>query len=126
MGKRENRNLADEVGDLNDQLSNGSKSLHEVMKSKKKAELQAAELRSALEEAEGALELEESRVLRMQLEVTQVRADIDKKLSEKDDEFDAVKKNHSRAIESMQASLDVEAKARSDAARGKKKAEAAA
>merc|ERR1712168_666055 len=124
--KRENKNLSDEVSDLNDQLTNGSKSLHEVMKSKKKAELQAAELRSALEEAEGALELEESRVLRMQLEITQVKSEVDKKIAEKDEEFDAVKKNHSRAIESMQASLDVEAKARSDAARGKKKAEAAA
>merc|ERR1719309_1512280 len=123
--KRENRNLADEVGDLNDQLSNGSKSLHEVTKAKKKAELQAAELRSALEEAEGALELEESRVLRMQLDITAVRNDVDKKLAEKDEEFDAVKKNHARAIESMQASLDVESKARSDAARQKKKVEAA-
>jgi len=95
------------------------------MKAKKKAELQANELRSALEEAEGALELEESRVLRMQMEVSQVRAEVDKKIAEKEEEFDAVKKNHGRAIESMQASLDVEVKARSDAARGKKKAEAA-
>merc|ERR1712136_281309 len=96
------------------------------MKAKKKAELQANELRSALEEAEGALELEESRVLRMQIEITQVKSEVDKKIAEKEEEFDAVKKNHSRAIESMQASLDVEAKARSDASRGKKKAEAAA
>ena len=62
----------------------------------------------------------------MQLEITAVRADVDKKLQEKDEEFDAVRKNHSRAIESMQASLDVEVKARSEAARSKKKAEAAA
>merc|ERR1712136_682641 len=57
---------------------------------------------------------------------TQVKSEVDKKIAEKEEEFDAVKKNHGRAIESMQASLDVEAKARSDASRGKKKAEAAA
>lgn len=61
----------------------------------------------------------------MQMEVSQVRAEVDKKIAEKEEEFDAVRKNHARAIESMQASLDVEVKARSDASRGKKKAEAA-
>ncbi len=57
--KRENKNLTDEISDLTDQLTTGGKSLHELSKAKKKAELEAEELRAALEEAEGALELEE-------------------------------------------------------------------
>merc|ERR1712183_901692 len=72
--KRENKNLSDEIGDLTDQLTTGGKALHELSKAKKKAELEAEGLRAALEEAEGALELEESRVLRLQLELTQVKA----------------------------------------------------
>nr|CAB3264111.1 myosin-7 [Phallusia mammillata] len=123
--KRENKNLSEEINDLTDQLTTGGKSLHELDKAKKKAELECEELRSALEEAEGALELEESRVLRLQLELTQVKADIDRRLQEKDEEFDSTRKNHQRAIESMEASLEVEIKSRNDAMRGKKKAEAA-
>merc|ERR1712096_198422 len=76
----------------------------------KKAELETEELRAALEEAEGALELEESRVLRLQLELTQVKADIDRKLQEKDEEFDSTRKNYARSLESLQASLDIEIK----------------
>jgi len=121
--KRENKNLTDEIADLTDQLTTGGKSLHELSKAKKKAELECEELRAALEEAEGALELEESRVLRLQLELTQVKADIDRKLQEKDEEFESTRKNYARSIESMQASLDVEIKARADAVRLKKKFE---
>merc|ERR1739838_612377 len=121
--KRENKNLIDEITDLTDQLTTGGKSLHELSKAKKKAELEAEELRAALEEAEGALELEESRVLRLQLEMTQVKSDIDRKLQEKDEEFDSTRKNYARSVESMQASLDIEIKARSDSVRAKKKFE---
>merc|ERR1712142_728300 len=121
--KREHRTLQEENAELADQLTTGGKSLHEISKAKKKAEAEADELKSALEEAEGALELEESRVLRLQLELTQVKAEVDKKLAEKDEEFDSTRKNHARAVESMQATLDVEVKARSDAARAKKNLE---
>merc|ERR1712176_141867 len=121
--KRENKNLSDEITDLTDQLTTGGKSLHELGKAKKKAELETEELRAALEEAEGALELEESRVLRLQLELTQVKADIDRKLQEKDEEFESTRKNYARSVESMQASLDIELKARADAVRAKKKFE---
>merc|ERR1712135_263844 len=114
-----------ENGELADQLATGGKSLYEVGKAKKKAEADYEEMKSALEEAEGALELEESRVLRLQLELAAAKADVDKKLAEKDEEFEATKKNHGRALESMQATLDVEVKARSDAHKAKKSLEAA-
>merc|ERR1712142_857126 len=106
-----------------DQLTTGGKSLHEVVKAEKKIQNEAEQLKAALDEAEGALELEESRVLRLQLELTQTKADIDKRLAEKDEEFESTRKNHWLAIESMQTSMDLEVKARAEAARGKKKAE---
>merc|ERR1712142_362322 len=122
--KKEWKALHEENQELADQLSTGGKSLYEVGKAKKKAEADFEEMKSALEEAEGALELEESRVLRLQLELAAAKADLDRKLAEKDEEFDSTRKNHSRALESMQATLDAEVKARSDAARAKKNLEA--
>ena len=45
------------------------------------------ELQAALEEAEGALEAEENKVLRAQLELGQVKQEIDRRISEKEEEF---------------------------------------
>lgn len=53
--------------------------------------MECEELRTALEEAEGALEIEEGKVLRLQLELTQVKADIDRRLQEKDEEFESTR-----------------------------------
>lgn len=44
---------------MTDQLGAGGRTLHESEKARKKAELECDELRTALEEAEGALEIEE-------------------------------------------------------------------
>merc|ERR1719458_872029 len=60
-------------------------------------------LKSALEESEGSLEAEENKVLRAQLELGQVRQEIDRKIAEKEEEFNNTRKNHARAMESMQA-----------------------
>ena len=50
--------------------------------------MQKEELQAALEEAEAALEQEENKVLRAQLELGQVRQEIDRKIQEKEEEFD--------------------------------------
>merc|ERR1712099_40557 len=70
-----------------------------------------------------ALEQEENKVLRAQLELGQVRQEIDRKIHEKVEEFDNTRKNHQRAMDSMQASLDGENKAKAEALRIKKKLE---
>merc|ERR1719353_2709858 len=80
-------------------------------------------LKSALEESEGSLESEENKVLRAQLELGQVRQEIDRKIAEKEDEFNNTRKNHARAMESMQASLETEQKAKAEGLRVKKKLE---
>ncbi len=41
-------------------------------------------------------------MLRAQVEISQVRQEIDRRLQEKDEEFDHSKKNHLRAMDSMQ------------------------
>merc|ERR1711963_1017942 len=81
------------------------------------------ELQAALEEAEAALEQEENKVLRATLELGQTRQEIDRKISEKVEEFENSRKNHQCAMDSLQASLDGENKAKTEALRIKKKLE---
>merc|ERR1712048_759981 len=121
--KRENKNLADEIKDLLDQLGDGGRSIHELDKQRRRLEVEKEELQAALEEAEAALEQEENKVLRAQLELGQVRQEIDRKIQEKEEEFENTRKNHQRAMDSMGASLEAEQRAKADALRIKKKLE---
>merc|ERR1711876_66839 len=121
--KRENKNLADEIKDLLDQLGEGGRSIHDLDKQRRRLEQEKEELQAALEEAEGALEQEENKVLRSQLELSQVRQEIDRRVAEKEEEFNTTRKNHQRAMESMSASLESEQRAKGDALRVKKKLE---
>ena len=101
--RRENKNLADEIKDLLDQLGDGGRSIHELDKQRRRLEVEKEELQAALEEAEGALEAEENKVivlrdqtqqivcfqvLRAQLELGQARQQIDRKITEKEEEFE--------------------------------------
>ncbi|XP_012494347.1 PREDICTED: LOW QUALITY PROTEIN: myosin-7-like [Propithecus coquereli] len=105
------------------QLGEGGQSVHELQKLKKKLEIEKEELQVALEEAESSLEVEESKVIQIQLELAEVKADIDRRIHEKEEEFEATRKNHQRAIESLQASLEAEAKGQAEALQLKKKME---
>merc|ERR1719393_1080660 len=76
------------------------------------------ELQAALEEAEGALEQEENKVLR-----AQVRQEIERRIAEKEEEFGSTRKNFQKAIDSMQTALEQEAKGKAEGLRMKKKLE---
>jgi chromosome segregation ATPase len=106
-----------------DQLGEGGKSVHELEKARKRMEIEKEELQAALEEAESTLEQEEAKVVRAQLELSQVRQEIDRRLHEKEEEFENTRRNHQRAIESMQASLEAESKGKAEALKLKKKLE---
>lgn len=121
--KRENKNLQQEISDLTEQLGESGKALHEIEKAKKLAETEKAEIQSALEEAEATLEHEESKFLRIQLELNQIKSEIDRKIAEKDEEIDQIKRNSQRVVEALQASLEAEVRSRNDALRIKKKME---
>merc|ERR1739845_272986 len=58
-----------------------------------------------------------------QLDLTQVRAEIERRISEKEEEFMAVKKNMTKAIEGMQSALETESKGKAEGLRMKKKLE---
>ncbi|MBN3310566.1 MYH6 protein, partial [Amia calva] len=121
--KRENKNLQEEISDLTDQLGEGGKNVHELEKIRKQLDQEKAELQSALEEAEASLEHEESKILRAQLEFNQVKADIERKLTEKDEEMEQAKRNYQRMVESLQTTLESETRSRNEALRIKKKME---
>ncbi|CAF4029803.1 unnamed protein product [Adineta steineri] len=121
--KKENKNLADEIKDLIEQLGEGGKNVHELDKARKHAELEKEELQTALEDAEAALEREEAKVVQTQMELSSIRLEIDRRLREKEEEFENTRRNHQRALESMQASVDAEGRAKADTLKQKKKLE---
>merc|ERR1711988_1884058 len=121
--KRENKNLADEIKDLLDQLGEGGRSIHALDKQRRMLEQEKEELQAALEEAEATLEMEENRVLRSQLELANVRQEIDRRVAEKEEEFNNTRKNHARAMESLGASIEAEQRAKGEGLRIKKQLE---
>ena len=70
-----------------------------------------------------SLEHEEGKILRIQLELNQVKSEVDRKIAEKDEEIEQLKRNHIRVVETMQSTLDAEIRSRNDALRVKKKME---
>merc|ERR1712045_158151 len=122
--RKENKGLSNEIKDIMDQISEGGRSIHEIDKIRERLEAEKMELQAALEEAEGALEQEENKVLRAQLELTQVRQEIERRIGEKEEEFESTRKNFMKAIDGMQGALETESKGKAEALRMKKKLEA--
>merc|ERR1712098_626904 len=116
--------LSNEIKDIMDQITEGGRSIHEIDKIRKRLEAEKMELEAALSEAEGALEQEENKVLRLSLELTQIKQEIEKALAQKEDEFASTRKNFSRALDGMQLALETETKAKVETLRMKKKLEA--
>merc|ERR1712021_49239 len=96
--RKENKVLSNEIKDIMDQISEGGRSIHEIDKIRKRLEAEKMELQAALEEAEGALEQEENKVLRAQLELSQVRQEIERRIAEKDEEFQSTRKNFTKLL----------------------------
>ena len=85
---------SDEIHDLTDQMADGGRGVHELEKARKRLEMEKEELQSALEEAEAALEAEEAKVQRSQIEIVNIRQEVDRRLAEKDEEFDTTRYAH--------------------------------
>merc|ERR1712114_43342 len=115
--------LSNEIKGIMDQITEGGRSIHEIEKIRKRLEAEKLELQSALEEAEATLEQEENKVLRLQVELSQVRTEIERRLAEKDEEFLMVKKNQAKVLDSMQTALEAESKGKAEALRMRKKLE---
>merc|ERR550534_661741 len=121
--RRENKTLSNEIKDIMDQISEGGRSIHEIDKIRKRLEAEKMELQSALEEAEGALEQEENKVLRAQLELTKFAKKLSVALLDKEEEFQMTRKNYSKALDGMQSALEQENKHKMETVRMKKRLE---
>uniref|UniRef100_A0A914D206 Myosin tail domain-containing protein n=1 Tax=Acrobeloides nanus TaxID=290746 RepID=A0A914D206_9BILA len=121
--RRENKSLNNELKDLNESMSSGSRNVQEIAKKVRMLELEKEELQHALDEAESALEVEESKVLRVQNDVQQIRSEIDRRIQEKEEDFENTLKNHQRCVESIQTSLENEVKGKNTLLQVKKKLE---
>jgi len=76
---------------LTNQLSEGGRSSHEIEKIKRRLEQEKEELEAALEEAEMALQQEEAKTARSQLELAAIRQQIDRRIAEKEEEFESTR-----------------------------------
>ncbi|NWZ30908.1 MYH4 protein, partial [Asarcornis scutulata] len=123
--RRENKNLQQEISDLTEQIAEAGKTNHGLEKAKKQTEQEKCDLQAALEEAEasGSLEHEEVKILHVQLELNQVKSDVDRRNAEKDEEIQQLKRNHQMVLDSIQTALDAEIRSRNDALRLRKKME---
>uniref|UniRef100_A0A0G2JY53 Myosin, heavy chain 15 n=2 Tax=Rattus norvegicus TaxID=10116 RepID=A0A0G2JY53_RAT len=121
--KRQNQDLQERICCLTNQVREGIKNLTEVEKAKKLIEQEKTEIQARLEEAEGALERNESKILRFQLDLSEAKAELGRKLSEKEDEAGRLREKHQQALGSLQSSLDSEASSRIEATKMRKKIE---
>jgi len=76
---------------LTDQLGEGGRNVHEMDKVRRRLELEKEELQAALEEAEAALEQEEAKTARAHLELSNIRQEIDRRIAEKEEEFETTR-----------------------------------
>ncbi|KHN83384.1 Myosin-4 [Toxocara canis] len=121
--RHENGNLVDEIRDLQSQLGEGGKNVHEMRKMMRRLEVEKEELHRAIDETEAMLESEESKVTRFHVEIDQIRKTIEKRIEEKEEEFENIRKNHQRSLDSIQAALENEQKEKGELQRMKKKLE---
>ncbi|XP_021040663.1 myosin-15 [Mus caroli] len=121
--KRQNQDLQEQICSLTNQVREGIKNLAEVEKAKKLIEQEKTEVQVRLEETEGALERNESKILRFQLELSEAKAELERKLSEKEEEAERLREKHQQTMGSLQSNLDLEASSRIEATRLRKKME---
>src|SRR4051794_1754348 len=109
---------------MQDQVVDSQRTVNDMEKLQRQLEAEKDELQHALDEAEAALEAEEGKVMRTQVspmflrhffklalfpfELSQIRAEIEKRLQEKEEEFENTRKAHQRIIEGMQTQLEQE------------------
>merc|ERR1712130_736507 len=115
--------MGEEIADLTDQVSEGSKSISDLETAKRAIEVERNDLAATLEETEAAVEAEEAKTLRVTMELAQIKGDSERHVQEKDEEIDNARRNAARTVETIQGQLDAEIRSRSDAVRIKKKLE---
>ncbi|CAL1275352.1 unnamed protein product [Larinioides sclopetarius] len=119
---RENKKLADDLGDCKAQLSDATRRIHEMDLEIKRLETEREELSAAYREAESLRKQEEAKAQRLAQELAQMRHDYEKRLAAKEEELEALRKQYQIEVDQLNMRLaEAEAKLKSEVARIKKK-----
>ncbi|EFX65159.1 paramyosin, long form-like [Daphnia pulex] len=119
---RENKKLGDENAELKSQYSELNRRFHELEIEYRRLENEREELAAAYKESEAARKGEEQRSQRMAAEMNQYRHDMERRLTDKEEELESIKKQMSIEIDQLNSRLvDAETKLKTEIQRIRKK-----
>ncbi|KAF0314810.1 hypothetical protein GQ607_017958, partial [Colletotrichum asianum] len=119
---RENKKLSDDLHDARNQLADMNRRLHELEIELRRLENEREELTAAYKEAEAGRKAEEQRAQRLAAEYGNFRHEAEKRLSEKDEEIEAIRKQTAIEIEQLNARVvEAETRLKTEVTRIKKK-----
>ncbi|XP_074112759.1 paramyosin, long form [Cotesia typhae] len=119
---RENKKLGDDLSDAKNQLGDMNRRLHELELELRRLENEREELAAAYKEAEAGRKVEEQRSQRLSAELSALRHETDRRLAEKDEEIECIRKQTSIEIEQLNARVvEAETKLKTEVTRIKKK-----
>lgn len=119
---RENKKMADDLHDAKNTISEYTRRMHEMEIELRRLENEREELTAAYKEAEAGRKAEEQRSMRLASELNQFRHEAEKRLHEKDEEIEAIRKATSIEIEQLNSRVvEAETKLKTEVIRIKKK-----
>jgi chromosome segregation ATPase len=119
---RENKKLGDEVHESRNVITEITRRLHEYELEIRRLENERDELTNAYKEAEAGRKAEEQRSQHLSAEFNQFRHDSDRRLHEKDEEIEAIRKQTSIEIEHLNSRVvEAETRLKTEIQRIKKK-----
>ncbi|XP_018058671.1 PREDICTED: paramyosin, long form-like [Atta colombica] len=119
---RENKKLGDDLSDAKNQLADMNRRLHELELELRRLENEREELAAAYKEAEAGRKIEEQRAQRLSAELSQLRHEFERRIAEKDEEIEVIRKQTSIEIEQLNARVvEAETKLKTEVQRIKKK-----
>jgi len=119
---RENKKLTDENAEMKHQVTDLTRKYHDLEVEYRRLENEREELASAYKEAEAARKIEEQRAQRLAAELGQYRHDMERRLAEKEEAFESLKKQMSIEIDQLNCRLvEAETKLKTEVTRIRKK-----
>jgi len=117
--RKEHKALFSELAALKDQLGEGVDGA-EIEKMRRQLGVENEELKSLLEETEAALQIEEGKLVKVQLEFAQHKQTSEAKIKALDAESDSSRKNHQRQLDSLQEVVNNEVNAKGELQKSRK------
>ncbi|EDW69116.1 paramyosin, long form isoform X1 [Drosophila novamexicana] len=119
---RENKKLGDDLHEAKSAINELNRRLHELELELRRLENERDELTAAYKEAEAGRKAEEQRGQRLAADFNQYRHDAERRLAEKDEEIEAIRKQTSIEIEQLNARvIEAETRLKTEVTRIKKK-----